>query len=1136
MAVSVYRADGYSTLPEEVYRQVIRQAAANPDCCFFYLVPEQTTLQVRRELLDSHPAHVLGNIEVVSFTTLAKRVLEELEIPETNLLDEVGKSMILRRLAEEMKPQLSSFGRNLDRRGFTDELKEVINELSRCAVRTDQLEQVLASLETGGALKQKLTDVYQLYLAFSKRLGETYLTSEELLAVLAAHGSGSRLLKRSRIFLYGFTSFKEYQYRVLEMLMQNCVELSAILTIGEDGGNGLFLMAEGTAARLKRMAALDGIAYEEYTGDSIGRRKAADQLLYLEQFLFRYPAAGLRGDDGAAELVTAGNPGEETEFLVRRLLELVRSEKLRYSEIAVITGDLSVYGSLIGAAFDKAGIPYFMDEKRLLSGNPLAQLLEELLDVLEENMNYQSVMALLRNPLFPAEQESLDLLDNYLVASGVEGQKRWNEFWPWMYGGCTAARLNRINETRLQICGLLGPLWEIWRGARPVSVKTAVETLVAFLQSVHAQEKLETERARFEAEGDFIRESEYRQAYAKVMDLFDQIVQLMGDEEMKPQLLIDTLQSGFEGLKVGVIPVTFDRVVVGDLVRTRIPQVKALFLIGANDRVLPKEAAEGGILTDYDRELLKDAGMELLPTAREEAFYQQEYLYLMMTKPSKHLIVSWSMQNRDGREIRPSYLIRELERLLPDVPVQTAKELYGGLNGLTGAGDGLDMLIEGLRGFLDGKEETWWQPLYRYYCGQEGYGTPLQQIRDGLFYSWRTEALDREIAERLFEAEKANHVTRLEQYANCAYAHFLTYGLKLRPRKEHQLQAADYGTIFHRAISGFFQKLKEQKLDWRAMTAAVRTELAGECVREALQEYANPVFESSARSRYAQTRLTRMTDRTLWALGEQWKCGSFDRILDEYVFSDARGNTVQLPLADGLTLALQGRIDRIDLQETEDAVYVKVIDYKTGQQSFDLGRVYHGLQLQLILYLEAAMEMEQRMRPQKTIVPAGIYYYHLSDPLVDGMGKTEKEQDDLRLKSLRLDGLTNEDPAVYSRIDPSGGRVIRGMESRKAGGLKAGAPAGTAKQFAMLRNYAKKKAAKLAEAMYRGEIDAQPGEYAGTDACEWCEYQAICAFDLRTEGCRRRRLERLSKDDIWNRIDEEEQNGGSVDKGTKTGD
>ncbi len=1138
MSLVIFRANGISNQAECLHQMVFRDAARNPKLRYLYLVPEQATLQVERELVEAHPEHVIGNIQVVSFTSLAYDVLEELEIPLTHMLDDVGKSMILRRISEEMKKELPTFGRNLSKQGFVDELKSAVNELAVSGVRADHMEQILQSIKGHTMLQRKMEDIYRLYGEFSRQLGEKYMTAEELLWMLTKHAAESKRLKQSRVILYGFNSFKQYQYQVLEELIANCNGMVAAVTAGSSDPE-LFGMAEGTVKKLSKLAEQHGIAWKNWQPRGLKELPTAAEIRHLERHLFRYPVWTWDKEPKALQLVSAKNPYDEIAYVLREMMRLVREEGYRYSDMAVITGDLSLYASTVTAEFSRAKVPYFLDEKRRLEGNPLAEFLEELLDVLEEDMSYGSVMAMLRNPLYPMEPERVDILDNYLVASGIEGKKRWNELWQWPYGNCSSERLNEINVIRTEICDRFAKLQEIWQGSRSegsgrsrvLNVRDGIEALVYFLQEIEAEKQLENWIEQFLEEGDFIRQSEYRQAFGKVLDLFDQIVQLMGDEELKPQLLIDTLHSGFQGLKVGFIPVTFDRVVVGDLARTRIGRIKALFLIGANDKVLPKETPQGGILSDYDRETLKEAGMSLLPTAKEEAFFQQEYLYLMMTKPSERLVVTYSECSREGKELRPAYLTAALKRLFPKLEGKKAERCFSGLNRLMQKEDGFELLIKGLRAYLDGEDSSWWRPLYGYYMEHKEYAGRLSAMKDGLFYYYRMEKLDEKIARALFEADKENHVTRLEQYASCAYAHFLTYGLRLKPRKEHELKAADYGTVFHQAICGFFKRLKQEKRDWRTLEAADRTRIVADSVMDAMQTYGSPVFESSARNQYAVNRITRMTDRTVWALGEQWKEGGYQETFHEFVFSEARGNAIRLPLDDGLTLALQGRIDRIDIGERDGCVYVKVIDYKSGQTQFDLGRVYHGLQLQLLLYLEAVMEMEKKRFPDKKVVPAGIYYYNMKDPLVNALGETQDAVDEVKLKELRMNGLTNADSIAVSMIDPEGGNVVKGLEKKKDGSLKATAMTATETQFAFLQRYVKEKAQSIAGEMYAGKIDGNPCEYAGTASCEYCSYQSICSFELRTEGCAYRRLPKMKKDEVWEEIEKlQKEDDGKGDK------
>ena len=290
--------------------------------------------------------------------------------------------------------------------------------------------------------------------------------------------------------------------------------------------------------------------------------------------------------------------------------------------------------------------------------------------------------------------------------------------------------------------------------------------LFSFMQQFDIAYKLKAQQKAFRESGEKYLASEYEQVYAKVLGLFDQIVELMGDETLEVRVLSDILDSGFEELSVGFIPAAVDRLVVGDLMRTRLEHIRVLFVIGCNDGLLPKRADRGGILSDYDREILKGAGMELALAAREEVFCQQYYLYLLLTKPSQKLYVSFSETSADGKALRPAHLKNVITKLFPKCQTYAAEDAYQKLEALMQKEDGFLLLINGLRNYLDGEKEMWWQELYRYYMEDEAFKERLDIMREGLFYGYKTEKLDKQIAKKLFGGDHEISISRLEKYVN----------------------------------------------------------------------------------------------------------------------------------------------------------------------------------------------------------------------------------------------------------------------------------------------------------------------------------------------------------------------------------
>ena len=65
--------------------------------------------------------------------------------------------------------------------------------------------------------------------------------------------------------------------------------------------------------------------------------------------------------------------------------------------------------------------------------------------------------------------------------------------------------------------------------------------------------------------------------------------------------------------------------------------------------------------------------------------------------------------------------------------------------------------------------------------------------------------------------------------------------------------------------------------------------------------------------------------------------------------------------------------------------------------------------MQLSYIWNAALELEEKNHPGKHAEPAGMFYYHVKDPLVDGKpGDEEEEIERKLLEKLKVDGLVGQ--------------------------------------------------------------------------------------------------------------------------------
>lgn len=1119
------------------YENIIRESLARPEEKFLVIVPEQFTMQTQKELVSLHPRKGILNIDVLSFQRLAYHVFDEVGADRRTVLEETGKNLLLRKVAIEQQAKLKVLKGNLKKIGYITEMKSVISELTQYDVTLEQLDEMVRYAEDKPGLSYKLQDILVLYGAFREKLKEKYITSEEILGLLCDVAGRSGTLRGSTILLDGFTGFTPIQQKLLRELMRLAARVTVTITIDArenpwkaGGMHELFYLSKKTIHTVAGIAKETGTEIEEpvVLGEKDSPRfQDAPALRFLEQHFLRTDRAVYGKEQDSITIHTAKNVVEEAHFAAREILRMVRGDGYRFQDIAVITGDLPSYGEHVRKIFAEYGIPCFIDETKTVLLNPFIEYIRAALEMAAKNFSYESVFRYLRTGLCQISKEETDLLENYVIATGKRGIHAWKQEWERSTRTMDAEQAAQCNELRRRIMEPLLPFLELVKNRR-TDARAKTEALYALIAAQDIQVQLAAYEKRFADEGNQDAAKEYSQIYGIVIGLLDKVVDLLGDEPMPLKEYTEILESGFEEAKVGIIPPTADRVTVGDIERTRLKDIRALIFLGLNDGWVPKSAEKSGILSELDRDSLDGCGVELAPGARENGYIQRFYLYQNLTKPSEQLCLSYSKSKTDGGAMRPSYIINSITRMFPHIRVIDEDAAVQPKERIVTPESGIPWLIEGMKALKRGTMNADWAELYSWYYGNEAYRDRVAELVEAAFLTQTKEGLGRGIAQALYGSVLENSVSRLEQFAACAFSHFLMYGLRLTPREECIFQPVDMGNIIHRVIELFSKRIRTGPYTWFNLPEEVREQWTEECVEEAAGENGLEVLHSTARNAYVIERVKRIMKRTVWALCEQVRAGEFVPGSYEVSFSMAEDlDSVNIALTDKEKMRLRGRIDRIDTCEKEDEVYVKVIDYKSGNTEFDMVALYYGLQLQLVVYLNAALELEKRIHPDKDIVPAGIFYYRTQDPMLDRDGEETPEQINKKiLGKLKLSGLVNSDEKIVRSMDRSVGlgdkksSDVIPVSYTKSGYSTYSSVAGR-KRFEELSGYVNEKMRDIGKRILAGETAMQPYERKGRTACDYCAYREICGFDTKIPGTGFRRLHEYKTEDIWKKIGEE---------------
>lgn len=635
-----------------LYRELIESSIANPHQKFFAIVPEQFTMETQKTMVSLHPTHSVMNIDIVSFQRLAYRIFEEQQKENLTVLDDMGKSMLLRKVAEKEKRNLHIFRKNLKKPGFISQLKSMLSELYQYGIRGEELSGLLENQALSPLLRYKLQDLSVLYQAFSKEMGEDAITREEILEVLCSLVPESALLKDSVITLDGFTGFTPIQYRLLGLLMQYAKKVVVTVTVDpsenpykEAPETDLFHLSKHTICRLCNIAEELGVARDadiRLETETPYRFKNQPELAFMEREILRYRPefVSFPENPSAVHIVERKDPAAEVRFVAAKIHELVRTKGYHYRDMAVVTGDMAGYAPVVAEHFTESNIPFFMDYKKSLMGSALVAFIRSSLDVIEKDFSYETVFRYLKTGMSGIPVEEIEEMENYCLALGIRGFKKWSQPWTGKYKGFSGD-LDSINVTREKVLEALLPLREVLKN-KEATVKDFTKTLVEHLVASSVPKQLEAYEAVFTEQGELGLAKEYAQSYPLVLQLFDQIVSLIGEETMSVREYSDILDAGFEEIRVGLIPSCIDRLVVGDMDRTRLSDIKVLFFLGFNDGLVPKVGKKYGIFSESDREALEACNMELSPTARQNGFIQRFYFYLTVTRPSEELYITWA--------------------------------------------------------------------------------------------------------------------------------------------------------------------------------------------------------------------------------------------------------------------------------------------------------------------------------------------------------------------------------------------------------------------------------------------------------------------------------------------------------------
>ncbi len=1114
-----------------LHKKMIAASREKTNKNFIAVVPEQFSMETQKEILELHEKSGSFNIEVTSFTRLAYSVFEEQGFSGYKVMDDLGKTLVMRKVLEDCKKELVIYKDKTAMPGFAEKMKMVISELKQYGIGQSQLSRMTEVAGSRPSLKHKLRDIEVINKAFNDYIKEKMITTEDVLTIFCKHIPNSEFIRNTYFYFDGYTGFTPSQYAVLELLIKHAPEVTVAITLPEDEKGfqeyskyELFGLSKETIVKLTELADKNNIeikktvvAGENKSPYRIRNNKA---LCYVEQNIFRNRAVPKYEEScDAIEIHGIAKPHGEAAFVASAISRLVTEEGYRYNDIAVITGDMEGYYRYLEEELNKYRIPAFIDHKRNISSNPFVDGIKAAIEIIEKDFSYESVFHMLRLGFIDVDICIVDLMENYVLQSGRRGYKSYSHQWEKLYKGMEKENLEQINFGREKVFETIKPLRNAMKNKNS-TILDFTKAVYTFILSQNMQKKIDNYAKMFRENKMLSQAKEYEQTYFTIVSMLERIVSLMGDEVVSIKEYKQILQAGFESVKVGIIPPGLDTVMVGDIERTRLKDTKRIiFFIGVNDGIIPGGGVSGGILTDTDREYLQDNHYILAPTARENVFQQRLYLYSLLAKPTEKMILTYSKSASDGSVRRKSYLIGNLQKLFGNMHIIDEDHVDFDMKNITNKQAALNYLADNIREYRLKGEDRLFEQISSVLLKDKECRKKIELMSKGTFYSSNTPSLRKDIAAKLYGVKDNIGITRLERFASCAYSQFLNNGLKLGERKKFEIAAFDIGNLYHDTINRFFQEVQKEDLDWNSLEEGKSHLILENCVERVMEEYDNDALEGTARNLFIKNKVRETASRTVDILVEHIRTGEF--VPAEYELRVAHG-----------------RIDRVDILKKEKDLYVKVIDYKSGNKKFSISDTFLGLQMQLMVYLKDAMDYEQKKHPQANVLPAGGLYFHVHDPYIekpdfekiirdyrDHNPESDLRDEDIKYaavraaqyKAFRMSGIVNSDAEIIECMDSrafekTGASDILPVQTTKSG-LGARSVVLDSETYKKFIDYVSDMAEQMKEEILEGNIDINPVE--GT--CDYCPYGGICGFD-RKLGDRFRKKPQIGLEDVTERV------------------
>lgn len=1123
----------------------------------FILVPEKYTYEIEKRLSErlrtSYDPYF--RIRVVSFSTLSNIVYTNAGGLKERKISKSARSMLIYKAIDSVSKDLVTFKASSSGVGLINRVLDMIIEFKQNSMTVDDVYK-MSEESKDEALRSKLKDIAMVYEKYEDLLENNYFDTEDNLEFFAKKLDEFEGIKGATIFVDEFTGFTPIQYNVIEKLIIYSKNIYFSLTTDLKNFNsrtGVFSKTNITFMKINDICRKHGIKRERDV-QMIGCEYYDNLVLkHLEESINEYNPKMFEKNDCDIKrnlrILEFQNTYKEVEYIAGEIVRLVRDEGYRYREITIAMREMESYAYIIRGIFEDYNIGYFIDDKIAAKNNPIIVLILSILEMKQKNYSYDSMFRYLKSGLIPIDNTDISKLENYVLANGIKGKRWFDEEWDYPISHAIDSSFveddeeleyyNKINDIKDRVMKPIRSLHEKLKNRN--KVEEICRYLYEFAIDIELPSTIKELIEKFEGEENLYKAKEYSQVWKIFTEMLDEMVEFIGNETIGLERFIKLMEAEFDGFELGIIPPSRDQVFVTTVDRMKNPDMKILFLIGVGDGVFPQNLTDNAMINDNDRNKLLEIGVKFDTDVMVRAYDEQYLIYKAMSSAKSRLIISYSTSDFEGKALRPSSVIKKIRKMFPDLKVEVNNnEIDEEISSLIENVSSKEKLFDNLQnklksmemGLLDDDEKETWGIIYHYFCKDDEYRDRLEIVKEAMKYANLISNIDETLAEKIY-GKGVFSISKLEKFVSCPFAYFVNYGLRAKERDIYEFNAMDSGSYAHKILDEFSKRIVINGIEWSDIDRAYIEDEVNRISRKIIEEKKRYILKSSTKYKYLTNRINNNLIDSIGIMAEQVRRGDFKPKSFEVEFG-FKGDLppIKYKLENGKSIVLTGKIDRVDIYDSGEIDYVRVIDYKSSKKDLDIEKIMAGIQMQLFVYINAVLKSKKKLEKsdenkKANYKPAAILYsrFNIGKTKVDGMKELKsidsKELENRVLSDNMLNGFVVKEKEVIDHLDKTLNEDVRKSNIMKITKLKNGDigkyTVGLSEEdFNVVSDYVIEKTSEICEKIYSGNISIEPYKFKHETPCTYCDFKSICQFDTTIKSNRYKIIKKNSYDEVLN--------------------